>query len=71
VFGLPKVFSFMRSHLLVLYLSTCNIVVLFRKLYPVPVEFKVISRFLFYQAQCMRFYVEVFDPVEIEFYAGC
>jgi hypothetical protein len=33
-------------------------------------EFKGIPHFLFFPVQCIGFYVNIFDPRGVEFYAG-
>ena len=44
-FALQKLCNFMRSHLLILDLSTQAIAVLFRNLYPVPISLRVFPTF--------------------------
>ena len=64
-FVVQKLFGFMSSHLIVEF-SACIKAVLFVTLF-LGQEFKVISYFLFCQVQCIWFYVEVFDPLELSF----
>jgi len=67
-FALQKLFGFMKSHLVIVELNACANGVLFGL--SLPSEFKAIPCSLFYQVQRIWFYVEVFDPFGVEFYAG-
>ena len=64
-FALQKPFSFVRPHLLIADLNACTSGVLFRRLSTVP----MCSR-LFYKVQCIWFYLEIFDPLGLEFCVG-
>ena len=64
-FALQKLFSFIRSHLLIVNLSTHVICVPFRKLSPVPMCSKLFL-FLIYLVQCIWIYVEDFDLLGLE-----
>ena len=67
-FALQKLFSFRRSHLLIVSLSVCAAGVLFRKWFPVPMRSSVLPTFS-YKVQCGWLYVEIFDPFGLEFCA--
>ena len=54
-----KFFSFMRSHLLIIDLSACSNSILFRKSFPLSMNSGLFPSSL--QAQCIWFYIEVFD----------
>jgi hypothetical protein len=59
----------MRSHLLIVYLSACAIGIWcsVQEVFSYANVFKAIPHFFFYQVQCVWLYVEVVDPVGIEF----
>ena len=63
-FALQKLFSFRRSHLLIVSLSVCAAGVIFRKWFPVPMHSSVLLTF-----SSIRLYIEVFDPFGLEFCA--
>ena len=69
-FALQKLFSFMRSDLLILDLSACTFGILFKKLVSCANAFKTSPHFLFDQVQGIWFYDEVFDPLGFEFSVG-
>ena len=69
-FALQKLFSFRRSYLLIVALSVLILVLyLGSSLLCQCVTFKVTFHFLFYEVQCGWIYVEVSDPLGLEFYA--
>ena len=69
-FALQKLFSFRRSHLLIVSLSVCAAGVIFRKWFPVSMRSSVLPTFSsVYEVRCGWFYVEVFDPFGLEFCA--
>ena len=59
----------MRSHLLIVDLSDWAIGVLFRKLTPVPMGSGLYPTFSC-EVQCIQLYVEIFDPLGLEFVQG-
>jgi hypothetical protein len=65
--ALQKLFSFMGSHSSV-DLSACALGILFKQLFPVLMQSRLFPHILFYQ--CVWFYVEAFDPLKLEFWAG-
>ena len=69
-FTLQKLFGFMRVHYLIVHLSTCTTIVSVQEDVSSANVSKTIPHFLFYQVQCIWFYVEVFDPFGLEFCAG-
>ena len=60
-FALQKFFSFMRSHLVILGTA---LLVSVQEIVFCSNGFKAISHFLFYQVQCIWFYVDIFDTLE-------
>jgi hypothetical protein len=67
-FVLQKLFSFIRSHLLIVDPSACAIGV--QVVDSCASAFKDIPQFLFYQVQCFWFLTEVFDLLGLEFSVG-
>lgn len=65
-FVLQKLFSFMWFHLLIVELRACAVGVLIRKLFHVPVSFRVFLSLI----ECFWFYVEVSDLLGLEFCSG-
>ena len=68
VFALQKLFSFSKSHLLIVSFQVCVTGVVFRKFSWQYIQAP--SQFLFCQIECNWIYVEVFDPLELEFCTG-
>ena len=65
--ALQKLFSFMRSHLLIVNLSACAISVLLRKLIPVPVHLRLFLTFSSTSFSVSGF--KDFDSLRLEFCA--
>jgi hypothetical protein len=69
-FALPKLCSFMRSHLSILDLTAHAIAVLFRNFFPCAHLFEAFPHFLLYKFQCLWFYVEFLDPLDLTLVQG-
>ena len=69
-FSLEKLFSFMRSHLLIVDLSAWAISVLFRKLSYVLMHSRLSTTFSSMRFSVSCFYIDVFDPRGLEFCVG-
>ena len=65
-FALQKLFSFRRSHLLIVSLSVCATGVIFRKWSPVPKHSSVLPTFSSIRFSVGWFYIVVFDPFGLE-----
>lgn len=68
--ALQRPFSFMRSHLLIIDLRAYANSIMFRKVLCLFVcfcasDFKDIPHFLFHQVQCIWFYIQIFDHLEL------
>jgi len=66
-FALQKLYNFIRSHLSILDLTAQAIGVLFRFFFLCAHKFEALPHFPLYKVQCLRFYLEVFDPLKLEF----
>ena len=69
VVSLIEPFSFMRFLVLIVVPSACTISVLFRKLSPMQMHSSLFPTFS-YQVLSIWFYIEIFDLLGLEFYAG-
>ena len=67
-FAVWKIFSFMRSHLLIVDLSACAISVLFGKSFPVPVSSRLFLTFSSDSGH--RFHDDIFGLLELSFGQG-
>jgi hypothetical protein len=67
-FAFKELFSFIRSTLLLMYLSICAIGV--QKGISCANAFNGTPHFPFYQVQCIPINVDLFDPPVLEFCAG-
>ena len=69
-FVVQKVFSFTRSHLLIVDLSAYTNSVVFRKSSPVPMISRLFLTFSSFRYSIIWFYVVVFDPFGVKLCAG-
>jgi exosortase/archaeosortase len=65
-FALQRLCNFMKSHLLILDLTTQAIAVLFSNYFPFAHILEAFPHFLLYKFQSLWFYVEFLDPLRLE-----